>query len=88
MSIFKKVWKFLDGKKSVIMMLVGAAEIACNGHGCATPLNVLRTAAGAVGWNDVIPSVDPAQLVYWGGVTIALGHKVFKAATEKPEAAQ
>lgn len=88
MSIFKKVWKFLDGKKSVIMMLVGAAEIACQGHGCATPLNLLRTGVDAIGWNSVVPAVDPAQIVYWGGVTIALGHKLVKAAQASNEAAQ
>lgn len=76
-----RVWAFLDGKKTVVMAIILAAETIARQHGVTGPLTYVDIAVNAVGWGKVAPAVDPAELVTWVGMTLGLGHKIVKAAS-------
>lgn len=39
-------------------------------------------AARAIGWDKLVPSIDPGQLVLFGTLALAIGHKVVKGYQE------
>lgn len=79
LGFLKKVWNFLDGKKSMIMAVVGTTEILLKSHGVIGPIGVIDTMAKVAGWDQVAPAVDPGQLALIAGTLIAMGHKVIKS---------
>lgn len=72
----KTVWQFLDGWKTWIWAVAMALKTAFPAWPC---WGYVAAAASAIGWSDVVPAVDPGQLVQWGTFALATGHKLQKA---------
>lgn len=80
-NVGRAVWAFLDGKKTLIWALVVALEKAFPDW----PVwNLAHVVFGALGWSSLTPAIDPDQLVLWGTLAVALGHKAVKAWKETP----
>lgn len=80
-GIAKLIWTFLDGKKTILWAFVVAAERAFP-H---LPIwGFVDSAAGAIGWDKIAPAVNPDDLVMWGTLALALGHKLHKAWKDNP----
>ena len=72
----RAVWAFLDGKK----LFIWTGVIALKHMFPNLPIwGFVDAAAGAVGWKDLTPLIDPDQLVTWVTLGIAIGHKLHKA---------
>lgn len=75
----KAIWGFLDGFKLVIWSFVVALKQAFPDW----PFwGYIDAGAAAIGWNKLAPSIDPGQLVMFGTLAFAIGHKLLKAYQE------
>jgi hypothetical protein len=72
----KDLWAFLDGWKTWIWAVAMALKTVFP----AWPIwSVVDSIANVIGWSDVIPAVDPDQLVQWVWFAVAVGHRLAKA---------
>lgn len=70
------LWRFLDGWKTWLWAIVEALKIAFP----SWPIwGFVDSVANSVGWQHLVPAIDPGQLVQWGTFAIAIGHRLYKA---------
>lgn len=75
-SFALKVWRFLDGWKTWLWAIAMALKTVHPEWGC---WGYVDAAAHAVGWDAILPAVDPGALAQWGTFTLAVGHRLLKA---------
>mgnify|MGYP001290542709 CR=1 FL=1 len=72
----KRVWVFLDGKKTFLWLGVTVIQLKFPN----LPFwGFINAAAHQIGWDTAVPGVDAGQLVDVLTLAIALGHKLAKA---------
>lgn len=78
-TVPKSVWGFLDGWK----LFLWSGVVALKAFFPDLPVwGMVDSGASAIGWDKLVPLIDPDALLQWGTLGIAMGHKVVKAYKE------